>query len=522
MAADNNYVPYIEPSDITYDIKIGLPYGEMPDTAIISKFEQTNLDVDQDYDDYARKLLVDRSPDAATMQCEEPRKSLSNKGYLNLLHYGNRSGSEPAHREAFLADTWGDPRGIAVDPDMKQLRKQHEARTKFVRWSSDADNSTPSGVISEPLMIKYRQEAFKATRPRMMIFSTSKDGKRNGMARVFTHESDIRKTDQGARSYGDLITTDAVTPQRHTDMISNTNLVNSKMYQQNTTDHEFEVARYGQDSRRRQLKNDMQTMHYYDTDQKFAAEDRTANYKSQGMLMAQIVKNKHTAQQEIDMGTSDQSQSRRHDQAHKNLKAAIVNIAQEANFGTSDHTQQRKTPGQEQIAHLLRRLEEDGSTPANAYLNAMMIFRGVREGGDLRAIKGEIVTDDRKVDMRDETTQARLAAVANTIQHANRRESEVEVDGQSLTPHSYRASARVKKANEQTMVNPEKFGAQHDITQSRRTDTQISKNPDKAKANTQIEFLDNQKLDRHAAPLGTKYTMRQIAREEASTIQLGA
>lgn len=505
--------PEIDPTEISYDINIGGRYGQMDTNSqpLMAKFEQTDdYNPEDDYEQYARTTLVDRRPDAPTFAHEEPRRSLASKGFLNLIHTGNRGGSEPSHSEVFLEDTWGDPRGVATDPDFKKLREQHEARMKFVRWHSDADNSIASGRPDNAEMMRKQQEVFKQIRPRMRIFSTSKDGRREGIRRTFTHESDVRKVDRTVQAYGDLIKDYALNPQRKTTILSNTIIARTKMYQQNTTDHEFAVAKYGQDTRRRKLTNDMQTMKYSEQDGEFATEDKTATYKAMGLVMSRIVKNKHEAKQDAELGKSDDTQTRKTEQVTRDLRVVLNAIKQDAEMGKSDNTMLVKTAAPQERAHGARVLDHDASVPAHHLLNAHVIYKTVAEGKDLRKAKDLLVTDDRKAEMRGEDSVTRKAGVLHTA--TGKREAKVEVDGQSLSTHNYKSAKRVIESKK-TMQNPEVFGSQSCKTQDRKTLTVNYKTTDKEVAKQDIRFDDNKHMERHGGVMGSKYTMRDVDRD---------
>ncbi len=499
-------------SDLSYDINIGGRYGEIGShgDALIAKFEQTDdYNPETDYDEYARRALVDRSPDSPTFAHEEPRTSLGSKGFLNLIHTGSRGGSEPSHSEAFLEDTYGDPRGVATDPDFKKLRDQHESRMKFVRWNSDADNSIASGTWDQATTMRKQQEVFKLIRPRMRIFSTSKDGRREGLRREYTHESNIRKVDRTVQAYGDLITDYALNPQRKTTILSNTIIARTKLYQQNTSDHEFAVARYGQDSRRRKLTNDMQTMKYSEQDGDFAIEDNTATYKAMGLVMSRIVKNKHEAKQDADLGKSDDAQTRKSEHVNRELQVVLRAIKQDGEMGKSDKSMTAKTATPQERAHGARVMAHDATQPAHHFINAEIIYKTVALG-DLSKAKDSVVTDDRKAEMRGEDYVTRKAAVVEAA--SGKRESKFEVDGQSLSTVNYKSGARANEIKK-NMVNPEAFGSQSDKTQDRKTLATNYKVTDTLAAKQDVRFQENQHMERHGGVMGGKYTMRQVDRD---------
>jgi len=518
MTTSTDYDKYtdISPSDVQYSVKIGLPYGGMPDDALVSKFEQTDDgDVEYGYDDFVRREIKDRRPDAPTFESEEPRKSLSNKGYLNLIHSNNRGGSEPRHSEMFLEDTWGDPRGIATDPDYKELRRQHEARTRFVRWSADADNSVPSGRWSEGELMRKKQQVLRQLRPRLMWFTTSKDGRRLGETPVYNNRPVVSKIDKTIQAYGDIVQAYAENPQRATTIMSNTIIARSKMYQQNTTDHEFTVAHYGEDARRRKLSNTMQQLKYTDLDGYMPDCDKTANYKAMGIIMSQIVKNRHETAQDIDYGKADATQVRKTVEMSADLAKILQAIAVDSEFANSAHTVSSKTATPQQARPAQYTTTTDGSIPASHLLNAQAIYKSVKEGGDLRAVSGMIATDDTKVDTNDKTTLVGKSMGA-TDAHVRLGSSHIEVDGVSMSAHVYKGKG-ADIESKIGMVNPEYVWSEADDAHTRKSQTATHTNPDVDDTEQQIRFNDNTQKERMVGVMGSKYTRREMDRDSGMT-----
>lgn len=512
--SESDYSNYtrVTPSDIQYSVKIGMPYGGMPDDALVSKFEQTDDgDIEYGYDDFVRREIKDRRPDEPTFESEEPRKSLPCKGYLNLLHSNNRGGSEPRHPEIFLEDTWGDPRGIAVDPDYKELRRQQEARTRFVRWDADADNSVPSGRWSEGEAVRKQQQTFRLARPRMMWFTTSKDGRRLGETPVYRYRPTVSKIDRTIQAYGDIIQAYAENPQRATTVMSNTIIARSKMYQQNTTDHEFKVAHYGEDARRRKLSNTMQPLKYTNLDAYMPDCDKTANYKAMSIIMSQIVKNRQETAQDIQYGKADQTQVRKTVEMSADLAKILQAIAVDGEFASSATGSASKTPTPQMARPAQQVTTTDGSIPANHMLNAQMIYKSVREGGDLRGVAGQIITDDAKVSTNDASTIAGKSA-SPTDTHIRMGTSHIEVDGVSLGAHVYKAKP-TDIESKIGMINPEYVWSEGDATQTRKSQTAQYANPETGDTEQQIRFSDNTQKERMTGVLGSKYTRREMDRD---------
>ena len=131
----------------------GMPYGGLPEAAILQKFEETPppagapADIEDEYDRYARGELVDRAPDATFLESDHARRDpATSRTLLNLRHSGGRGANDhrlPRHPEMFIGFTGDDPRGADNQPRLENSRAQITARGygKQVRMGRNVGHS---------------------------------------------------------------------------------------------------------------------------------------------------------------------------------------------------------------------------------------------------------------------------------------------------------------------------------------------------------------------------------------------
>lgn len=518
----------INPTEISYNIDIGQPFGEMPNEALVKKFESTaDMDDGEDaYNNYFRSVAKDWSPDVATMESDLPRRNTSNMGTLNLRYYGGRGEyNNPQHSEMFLELTENEPRGIATDPDMRKLREQEQKRMRFKRMGADTDNSVAEGRPSEfEMWKKARQQVQKAIQPRAMIFSTSKDGRREGLRRdYYPHKSNVNKVEEDLNNFRpegstfmDFITDWALNPQRKTTLLSNKMIVNTRLYHEFTTDHEFAVAKYGEDSRRRRLTvGDKSRVDSGASDQVRGVEDPSKVFKHTGLLMGALVGQKHKAIKDGVVGTTEEGyglgqQARKTQALQKDLIVAVDKIAHDGEFATSDGVQSRKTVGPRRAEHLAVAQATQHQKPAHLLLNAELMYKSVQPGADVTAIKHEIVTDDNAAKYEDTTL---FGKSARTTVATGKRDSIMKVRGKSMKTQVYKTSGRKAKNPGVGMYNGEDLMAQSDPTQNRKTGNARYRvtSKDDIDPDTARQFMDNTSKERRLGAMGQKSRARRYA-----------
>lgn len=538
---DYNKFQRVKPTDVTYNLDTAMPYGEMPSEALIKKFEETSdlNDGEGQYESYARGTLKDFSPDPITLEQNVRRKDYTAKGILNVLHSGGRGElNNPSHPEMFLELTEREPRGTATDPDFRRLVDQQEARMRFVRFSSDADNSIHQGRPSESEMYhKSRYLVHKQAKARAKIFRTSKDGRREGIRReYYPHVSNVQKTQEDlnkfrpeSQTFTDYITDFALNPSRKTVKLSNTIVTDSRLYNQFTTDHEFKVAKYGESTRSRRLLpkvgsvvSDIDGENYDDIPggEYVPHEDTSKSFKAAGILMGAIVKQKH--EQDLnqrggvaDQGNTLETMANRKTQALQNdLNKVIYESQTGIEMKSQVQTIQGKVPTPQRAEHLARVTTGDASKPAHQLHNAELMYKSVKGTDDMDKVRREMITDDRKVPHREELTI--FGKNGRTVAATGKRktESEAIIEGKSLQTVAFKTGRKssTNTSMKGVAAHTEGFAGKSDYTRVGKTNTATYRN---ASVNDQIaenQFFNNLAQTISISPLGQdKTSVRRLA-----------
>lgn len=396
--------------DDTYHHTDAMNYGSMPHGMLAAKFEETDLDAEGVYDNYSRSLLTDHTPDTNAMAYEEPHGSTDRQaGFLNFRYNGHRgevySPYRPEYFDGFAGGEDRDPRGINVDPDMRELTKQEQARMRFVRFSADGSDQVTGGGLSEAQVMANQQKVFRVVRGKLKVFNYEKDGRREGLRRVYGYKSDFSKVQGEVKSYGDAITDYALNPQRRANIICQQVLRDSSAWREETADSSFAVAQYGQFGRKRKCNTTFRTVAdaINGTDGEFSDADANKCFKTAGILMQTLVNQK---KQSTMTGDSDMAQSRTATNAKaapivRDLIAVTSQISTDAKFTDTDVAAYGRTATPQVRAHGARRVVGDSSIPAHHYLNAEIMYKTVKEGRDLRLTQANIITDAKSPSVKD-------------------------------------------------------------------------------------------------------------------------
>jgi hypothetical protein len=124
----------------------GMPYGGMPHGAMLERMEVTDpvevarvqgrsnlLTPGEEYDEYARAEIVDRTPDDPYLASDQIRRNDGglSRSVLNVRYKDGRGSSDrmyPRHPEMFMGFMGNDPRGADTQPRFDKMRKHTEAR----------------------------------------------------------------------------------------------------------------------------------------------------------------------------------------------------------------------------------------------------------------------------------------------------------------------------------------------------------------------------------------------------------
>lgn len=500
-------IGYRQPTNpIQYDLKQGMKYGGMPDSALESKYEETDMgDEEMKYNNYARETIMGwNEVTEPTLESDMPRKSYSSKGYLDLLHSGNRAGEEPAHPEIFLELTDKEPRRTATDPDYRQLTRQWEERMRFKYMYPDADNSITQGnwdARSRSYAGKAIQELMRA---RMQIFSTSKDGKRNEMRREYEHKSEIGKVED-EKDYGEAVKNDGLNPQRATTVLSNRNLQRTKLYNQFTTDHEFGVSRYGEGRRGNYLTQN-KVLRDIASDNRYNDSDMIQMRKALGIVLSKAVQQKKTAEHNIEYNDAVLTQDRSTTKPYRDLSFLIRQIATDQMMNKALKGQTRKLPGLPNwTAHSKNDTEEDANKPAHYYVNGELMYKAVQPGADLRKIANNVITDAEK-GQEDKTLVVKSVQERKTYKQAD---TEVQVDGQSVQTYTYKNKNTPAQAPKVQTQNNDQQMQNSDNTQQRKVNGRNYRNASKKDVQLDTNLLDNTSKERLGMAMGDKMAIRR-------------
>lgn len=547
----NTYVDYnrlagVRPTEIGYGIKIGMRSGDMGDEALISKFDMSaeggmeeGADIEEEYKNYGARVLTDRRPDPAIMAYEEqrrPEQFSSSGGILNLHYTGSRDGTSglPQHPEIFLEETDPDPRGIDPMPQWQELRKQQEARTRFVRFHADADNSITGGGW-DPNAARYgsRTTTQRMIQPRLSIFRTEKDGRREGLRREWKHKSDLALVDGAGPNklssgrYGELITDAGLNPQRKSAIISNMILKYTDpsnplfhMYNTSVQDTEFSVAKYGEDPRKQGLIGADKSRVIDRTTNKFNEEDVTAAMKSAGLLIGDAVMRKSSkadgaANSALDDLAAGKNHGRMPMQGVNVAAAPYGYVKTDAAFDDGSYSAIIKNMMPQILAPVMTQVAIDGTDDITfAYEGQMLGGRVPLPFADFHQILSKVKRDGAVVQRaEEEVARGKMMSIEETSQAA-RRDSNIEVEGESADVKKYkgRSDADVRRgaADRRNLsvayMDDVRRGLVYrggkTMSEARITTTNDVRNDTTG-------WSDNTSKDRRIAPLGKKYMVKR-------------
>lgn len=516
----------VTPSRIRYEDSDALEYGNGPDALLERKFEETNSGSDENaYDNYARVTLMDRTADTTTFAHEETRNAINRpSAALQLRYYGHRGCEDVERPELFLGmhgPEQHDPRGINVDPDMRKFVAQNEARNRFVRFTPDDSAFVTGGGRSQGQLMADQQTLQRWTRDRLKVFERQMDGRREGMRRTQAQTQSVIGKTVTVQAYGDLIADYALNPQRRANLICRQAIRNSRAWRDGTADQDFEIARYTQICRRaggkQTFRRVLEARGADDT--VWDDADSTIPFKTMGILMANLIaarkgRSDVIAASDRDYGDAVDVQIRKTAPLTRDLEAIMYAVATGAAFGASDETSRGKTPGQQQAAHLARVADASSHmTPAHHVLNAEIIYKSLRQGGDLSKIQQQVVGDGKATETTEDVVTAaksvrrRLATGAklSTAQDTDRNDA-------VTTVMSYK-SLKPSKTAPVMRTDSDATKTESDAGQARRTPGGNYRTTNAADVQHGMMFLDNTAKERRVGPMGTKYTFSKMDRD---------
>ncbi len=517
---------------IEYSIDHAMPFGDFAPSILMAKYEETDIGNDEDvYDNYARDTLVDQRPDTNLFACEEARGGVNARsGYLELIHGGHRGSVDtpyvPERFDQFIGPEDQDPRGNNNDgaPDMKQLRRQEDARMRFVRWNADGCDNITGGTRAERKEIADQQSVWAGWKSRLKVFDRQLDGRRNGLRREYRYKSQVPKQVL-IQSYGDYMKDDALTPQRRGAFICREVIRNSKAWREETLDSDLAFARYTQICKQKRTGGaisrvaDGRDERHVDNDVS-TTETGPKYFKAAGLLMSNIVRGKRQA---MDTDIVDPATSgvvvRKTGPFVKDLNVILKSITA-GPMEDGRNTMAGKTAPRVPLEHTGRAVVYNHLAPAHHALNAEILYKNVSEGGDLRKVKDLIITDVRDASVSDRAAHYKTSARGIKTGAKLATTSTDRPHGLSLTGT---ACGHTKTFNYKTSVLPSgdkrvRMGAVGALGESAAT---LIRRPNHTSIRAatgedvdyQMRYGDNACKDRHGRGLGSKYMVRFIERD---------
>ncbi len=489
--------------------------GGIPESMIMAKYEETDIgETDDNYTDYVRGEIVDYRSDKSLFEHEESRGGVNkNSGRLQAQYYGHRGNVDmaeiyrPEIFDGFMGPEDRDPRGINTDPDMKLMRKQHEARSRFIRFTPDADLATTGGNRSATQMMRDQQQMNAMAKTRLKVFSRELLGRDNALSAPHSHKSRIPKQ-LVAKCYGDGITGEDANPQRKATIIAREIMRNTQAWRDETNDRDFACARYTHVRKGgKQRGTDVLTG---ESDQRSVerTEDSSVCFKTAGLLMSNIIAGKRKLMDpnatDADFDASKDTVSRKLAPFVRDLTAVVqgtTQMPQDARFAASDITQNGKNVGPQMLNNHLG--STNHSTPSHHLINAEVIYRTVKPGADRSKIQGKIVSDIRAVYVADITQRGKTAkrllitgAKLNGTEDADRDESRYTCSYKGRSG----ANDRANRYNVQMMRHSES-----DNTQRRAQNHVLAKVESQELTLGGMSYSDNHYKERLGGSIGSKY-----------------
>lgn len=493
--------------NISYDIDIGLPYGQMPFDALVSKFEETMDGVTEDaYENYARDTLRDMGPDPRTFESEQVQRNNDSRGFLNHRYYGTRSGQEVQHPEINTELVEKDPRRSFTDPDMRKMTEQNNFRTRYIRFDKVAneDRVIPEGSKTNARLREERVLGQNWAKNQFKFFSTAKDGRREGMRRSYEHRPEVVKQ-SAMYKYGDHIRDWALNPQRQTVVHSNEIASKSRLLRhQFEPDHEFKIAKYGEAPRSAtQYQNEhllrqttCEANYPFAGGDYFAYDEGSKTFKQMGQLMGAIVEQKHAAEQDMDYSDAQILKARKMERQFDDLNILLYRTKNEMKFANSDQTQRGKMAPLQIRGALSTYSTTDNIKPANITMNAAPMYKSVQPGADFEKIRKEIVSDNKAQELRDEQKNMRTGRQEHSNQFASKKNSHFEVDGESKNVHIFKNAGGSAKGQNKKNYSGEGFAMASDPNMNRKFNPMNYNNPNPELYNTNMSFSGNKEVTR--------------------------
>lgn len=466
---DNNGLPY-ENYDNTasdYSINIGGKYGDMPSEMLMAKFDETNMDDNyrpfENLDNHWRDVLRDLTPEPRSLESDQVRRDNQSKQFLNLRYHGAREVSdvEVHHPEMFLGfsgEEDREPRGgntgtNPMEPNFRKLTEQNQARLKYIKFAPDSCNNITGLGRSEAKAQADNLAVRRQVRHRTNIFSTSLDGRRSGLStnRAPNCESRVFQQVGLDGDYSEKIRQLAMIRGSKTTTLSNTLFRNTNMYHQNTTDHVFQVAAYGENPRRFNLIHPLENVIMnIATEQELAYPEEVNDLtrgKAVNLLMGKAVLQRHKAEEDIEKGKSVQNVVGKTKAQEKDLQSVITKLSNDTDKKDGIETRNGKN-GTEPPVNNVSRKETFAEDQDRRNEIATIMFKTINGEKDVRKAQNDIAHEQNMKDISFGNLNGKNATRkdGSTSNFVNKNTSTV-LEGKSLETVSYKSAPERKNVS---------------------------------------------------------------------------
>lgn len=533
-----------------------MSYGAIDEGMVARKYEETPFYEDpSQVEDSIRDELRDFRPDQATLESDTSRREYQSTSRIHLRESGSR-GDNPEHPEIFIGFTDRDPRGVATDPDFKQMANQSWGRRRFKEAGmyNDDDLSVPSQGIHPSKMRWQIRQSQNQLKKRWKIFSTSKDALKPGMSPVSQRVgSEVDKTYAESERMDQHLPAEMVFTQGKTAQLSN----DTDIGWWQTTDHEFKVAQYGFNNAKmpgRQHEGIKRDTRY---EMEFKQSKQMKPSTPMVMLMSAVVEGKRTKHKGGELKYKEGLESTARKNGHVSSSDELMNLMHQAisqvKYGESrdpitgkqrrlgdvkaiqqfvDMTQKLSSHAQLAIKEELERFVQKSASMTDLHPDRSKVVINpkiltfmdglIRKTGKVRTeMLGVHMADDIDSEVRTVQTQLNGPTINGIPMFTTKRKQGtatapsrdgiIKVNGESKKTHSY------KNAKPDVFNNPNQQATQDvllkvseqnmkrgDLKQAR--DMMIAK----GKVDGDNPFLDNEGQLRHGRAMGSKYTRREM------------
>lgn len=178
----------------------GLPYGGIPYQELLNKLEETDMnetneDIETNYNNYIRSEIVDRTLDKPFLESDHARRDGSiSKSVINLRYNGARGEYEhPVHPELFVGFMDQDNRALDNNPRMDQYQQQISTRMPNleIRMGHNCVDNDHESPWTNQSLGQCRRDIQTSLAYNTKIFTDERDGR--ALNRNFVTEYDHNK-----------------------------------------------------------------------------------------------------------------------------------------------------------------------------------------------------------------------------------------------------------------------------------------------------------------------------------------